>query len=81
MIEGKIEDAKTLRLRVELATGKMNGHPFTVTQNADGQAIFIEFEGCPRVMYTVKDMVEDSYNTLLEKGEIKNERTSEPNKP
>jgi len=70
VIKGSLESADVLRLRVEVATGKMNGHPFTVTQNADGQAIFIEFEGCSRVMYTIKDMVEDSYNILLERGEI-----------
>lgn len=69
-IEGKIEDSKTLRLRVSMATGQIDGHKVSVTQNIDGKAIFIEYEACSKVRYDVGDMLEDSWNILQERGEI-----------
>lgn len=65
-VEGKLADARTLRLREWIASGEIEDEPYNVTINVDRKAIFVEMMG-ERMMYSVSDMVVDAYDKLTKK--------------
>lgn len=70
-IEGESDDAE-YRLREQLGDGEIEGHPFRIALNIDGQAMFVEFtEDDERVMYNTQDMVMDAYRmSFAEQDEV-----------
>jgi len=65
-IKGKLDDAK-LRIREDMASGKIEGVPYKVTMSVDRKTIFVEMMD-KRMMYQTADMVIDTYNNLKSKG-------------
>jgi len=64
VIKGELEESGVLRLRIQLLTGKFGGIQCSVSLNVDNKAIFVEFEGQPRVIYSVPEMINDAFELL-----------------
>lgn len=65
-IEGESDEAE-YRLREQLGDGEIEGHPFRIALNIDGQAMFVEFtEDDERVLYSTQDMVMDAYRETFD---------------
>jgi hypothetical protein len=54
-------DSADFRMRTDLGDGEIDGHAFDLAQNIDGQAVFVNFQDGPRVMFGMGDMVQAAY--------------------
>lgn len=69
-MKNKVLTDKQLSFRSLLMEGIFADLKVDVTINVDSKALFVEFEGCPKVRYLTYDMLEHSLLTLKEQGFI-----------
>ena len=67
-IEGVFDH--NLRLRTSLGKGDFGEVTFRTSANIDGAAIFVEFDKCPNVMFSIEELVRHSYDMLLNEGYV-----------
>lgn len=65
-VEGTVDES-TYRLRQTLGSGEIEGQSVDISVNADGAAVFIEFDDT-RVMYDTRAMVADAYRMVYDSG-------------
>ena len=67
-MKNKILTSRNLHFRSQLMEGTFADLKVDMTINVDSKAVFVEFEGCPKVQYLTFDILEYSLLTLKEQG-------------